>query len=834
VLFRAATAHWSDNLPSSRLALLDVVEQERVEMGNGGPAYLFLVLDLRYLRHYFSPRTPPTVVGAIYDFLLVSESAFFRHLARAIEELTISLLQLIRPNLRLEQPTLAAPLVGRDGVLTACLDDLEKRRSVALSGMSGIGKTSLGTAVRQAWRSDAVFWYTFRPGLNDDLTSLLFSLGHFLHQWGRSSLWLQLTAKGGQLDDLNQAVSFLSDDLSEAGPLLLCFDEVDLLHTATSQPRHGVHKQLLELLEGLREMTSLLLIGQRALIDTNTHYALQPLTVDDIAVLIERQGLDPTVIPADIVHRLTYGNPRLLELYLALLYDTGSDMSLTLGHKPAIRPLFNRLWKRLSQSEKQVLAGLSVFRSHAPADHWGVEPGLEDLRHRQLLKQDHSGGVALLPFFRELVYSELSEERQQQYHRQAAIIRATRGQHTEAAHHFRKAGDIENVVRVWHPYQDVEIAQGKAAAAHAVFNDISGKALRGKLGRQLKVIQNRLHLLHGDAERVLEGMDDYSWHPDEQLSANALQQWSDALYLQGDLDGSVQKLEGAIEVLGRLTSQITQLHVRRSNLMAASQNFGAAEREVILAQYEVEKLRALLGIFRGQYQEARTYWEQALALALTARDEERQAEANRWCSNCAGNLGDLATARRHAEEAMAYYERIGDQLRLEGMRVELAGSLLNLGHFADVIEPAERAMRFFEKIKHDFRLSYIYTYLAEAYFETGNLEKAADFGLRARNSEVIRVQPYAYYTLGQVYQAKDNPEAAELSFQTALKITERTEDQFIAAYLHRVYGKFLMEAGRMDECATELNTAHSLFTGLSMTQEADKTRRLIEEFESVR
>ena len=85
------------------------------------------------------------------------------------------------------------------------------------------------------------------------------------------------------------------------------------------------------------------------------------------------------------------------------------------------------------------------------------------------------------------------------------------------------------------PPQDADGA-GNAGAAYAIFSDIARNQVKGKLAKQLKVIQNRLYLLFGELENVLAGMDSYSWHVDEQLSVTALEQWGEAHRLLGDLD----------------------------------------------------------------------------------------------------------------------------------------------------------------------------------------------------------------------------------------------------------------------------------------------------------
>jgi len=838
LLFQAAAAQWPNALPASRSELHRLVQKEQAETGNNGPCCKFIILELRYFRTYYPPRTSPTTVGGIHTYLLISESAFFRHLAAATEELATTLLTLAHPNLRLEQPTLTAPLVGRDALLSSVLQDLEQRNSVAFSGTGGIGKTSLATAVSQAWPSDAVFWYTFRPGLNDDLTSLLFALAHFLHGWGCSNLWLQLIAKAGGLDDIQQALGFLHEDISQpaAPPFLFCFDEVDLLHTGSNQPRHSVHKQLLELLEGLRPLVPLLLVGQRALIDTTAHYALQPLTAVDVQLIFEQNGRFYTPAICENIHRITGGNPRLVELYLALWQDGEAVDGVAFRRAPAIKPLFHRLWKRLSQDEKQFLASLSVFRSPAPQDAWLQAAGYADVQRRGLLKPDAQGGITLLPLFRELVYGELALAQRQAVHHQAAIIRATRGQHTAAAYHFIEADEVETAVQLWFAEQENEIRSGSAGAAHALFTSLHTNGASAKTAKQLKVIQNRLHLLYGEAEETLVGMDAYSWHPDEglsfemgQLTARGLQQAGNAHLHLAQNDNALTNYDDALAILANLSAEIVYLHVNgRGRAFLSEIDFVAAEQEILLAQLEIDYFQLRLKRARGQLHEAQEAGQRALSLAVELDNPRYIALAHYSLAIIAGNSGNIPTAQYHAKELFTVCERTGNRLTMEDMRAELAGFYLNVGRFSEAIEPAEQALRFFEKIKNSLRLPHIYSNLAEAYYETGQLDKAEQYAHKARNSENPHVQPYVCYTLGLIHQKKQKPQLAEDVFQFGLEAAKQTQDRFITAYLHRVYGSLLLQEERREQGVLELQTAVILFTEMGIAHEIEKTQALLD------
>ena len=830
VIAEAADSLWPGPLPQSQQGLLSAVARERTESGSDGSRYRYLLLDLRYLRRYFPPSAAPNQVSAMPDYLGVSKTRFFEHLKEARDALGAALLKLVQPGLRLEQPIPSGPIIGRTELLQQCLHDLRNGRSVTLSGIGGAGKTTLGSAIAQQWQSDtdstAVYWYTFRPGLNDDLDSLVFTLAHFLSQQGCPNLWLQLNANDGRIGRIEQALGFLREDFQCAAqkPVLICFDEVDLLHT-TGQPHRDAHHQLLEFLQSLKPLAPLLLIGQRTLIDTAVHYVLPSLTLPQTATLLREANVSPS-ITAEQLHGLTEGNPRLIELYLALYKSSSDGDELNLPKSAAVEPIFSRLWKRLNPDEKEILTTLSTFRSFAPANEWQDEQGFHLLRERRLLKFDATGGVALLPLFRQLVYDALPPQRCREAHQQAAAVRSQHGRYTEAAYHLWLAEQHDLAVNLWSEYQDIEIRQGKTAAAHAFFCRDETIQLVGRSAKKLTLIRNRLNLLFGEAQQVLARMDGFNWQPGERETADALQQWGEAHFIVGDTKAALGRYDDAIRVLSEVSSQLLFLHQKRGQMFIGQAATSAARREIQQAEYELETFKGLVEIAKGQFLQAQSHFDSAFELAQILGDEQRCAKSNQHLAMAFGNYGDISQAHRYAGEAMRYFDRVGDRLQLEGLRAEMAGFYLNAGRFAEVIEPAEQALRFFENIQHQQRIGYLCSNLAEAYFETGAIETAESYANRALQSGNPRVQPYVCYTLGLIHQAKKNLSQAAHYFQRGIDNAEQAEERFIAAYLYRAYGRMLLENGNNDQGTNKLNQALALFTDLTMQHEVAKTQEL--------
>ncbi len=146
-LLRAAWEQlWPGPPPADRAALLRITEEARRREGNSGPVYACLLLELRYFRAYFSPTDYPAQAGDIPEFLNVSTTRFFVHLDEAIDRLADQVLQLARPALRAERPRRPVVFVGRAAARETCRAALLAGHSVTITGVAGVGKTTLAAA----------------------------------------------------------------------------------------------------------------------------------------------------------------------------------------------------------------------------------------------------------------------------------------------------------------------------------------------------------------------------------------------------------------------------------------------------------------------------------------------------------------------------------------------------------------------------------------------------------------------------------------------------------------------------------------------------------------
>ncbi len=825
-LLRAAQARlWPGPLPRDRAELLAVAEAARRREGNSGDIYAFLLLELRYFRDFVGPNEYPAQAGDIPVFLNVSTTRFFVHLEDAIDLLADCVLRLAQPAWRAERPRPRVALVGRQAELAGCRAELLAGRSVSITGMAGVGKTALAAAAVADWPTPATFWYTFLPGLNDNLPGLLFALGYFIHQWTPSALWLQLMADQGQVRNPAQLLAILRADLEDLRPHrpLLCFDEVDLLRTSDGETRSAAHLQLLTFLEALCAATAVLLVGQRGYIDTPTHIVLEPLVSEQTEALLRGGGVATRHTTVARVQEVTGGLPRLVELVIALL--RGGDDLTELGRlhtRADVRPLFYRLWRKLDMAERELLVALAVLRRPAPVDVVAREPAYQELLQRHVV-QATANEVAVLPFFRGLIYEAMPPEQREAAHAQAAELRALRGEYTAAAYHYWQAGDPQAAVEVWFPHRELEIRRGLGGAALAVFSQISAGRLPSPHAAHLRLIQNQLDLLEGNAERVAVGMARLKWDLDDEYAAEAYRQAAEANFILGRYDTALDNYGQVIAALGRNAEVAADTYTRRSLLYSDMGEIDTARAEVRRARVRMSLLEGMLAINEGEYDRARVEFGRALQEATPLDAPDLLAQAHEWLAVAAIMSGDAGTAEPHGAAALDYYKRTGNRLKLEGVRADLAGMNLNVRQFERVIEPSLTALRYFEEIGHERWISSICSNLAEAYLELGRLDEALAYAQRVLQLENPRSRPYALYSLGLIHQRQERADYAAVAFEDGLSVAQHNGDIYIQAFLQRNLGRLHREQGRPAAAAVALSAALDLFRRMNIAAEIEQT-----------
>lgn len=825
---------WREPLPSTGQALLAAVAEEAATHGRGD-RYDCLILELNYRKAIIRPA-PKTQAEIYHDILHISRPTHDRHLAQAVEQLGTLLLQRLRPAMRPEQPPIVPTLIGREQLQAQLLAALHTEQAVSLTGAGGVGKSTLAAAIAEAWSSPAIFWFTFRLTFNDQLASLLFALGHFLHSHGASTLWHQLVADGGRVQDRQLALGLVRTDLA-ALPYrpLLCFDELDVLRPVNAEQPAPHHAQLLEFIDSLRGFTPLLLIGQRAYWESDQLIQLEGLAAPQVGMLLQGLAIPYTAEELARLHFYSGGNPRLVSLCAALYHAEGATSLQTilaqLPTTPTLLPLWHRLARRLSAPERQLLQLLAVFRTPAPVDAWQQaaleQTTLAQLVERRLCLQDEQGGVAVLPALREVIYSDLVVEQREQYHLLAAAIRAERGEYTAAAYHLVQADQPDAAVTLWYAHRQSEINRGQASAALAIFEQISLRRLTGNVEKTLRLLRAELYQLVGAPERVVATLSDLTWANPAGGQVDVALLLGKALDQQGHGEQALATYAAGIEVATGLLSKVVQLHVQRSLTYLHERDLTQAWQEVNRARYLAANMVGTVHEQAGDLAAAQTHYQAALAIA-------QESNYLAGVAKTAHNLGNLASRQRAIEPALAYYTQalethhaLGDRVGVEVARSGLVTVYMQAARYQDAIGPAHQALAFFRAMGDSFWTALNASNLAEAYTELGELAEAETHATLVLDQEEPHSHPYALFTLGRIRQQAGQPAQAELYLQQARAVAELNGDRFLLAYCWEELGKIYQTSSRFAQATAAFTTARTTFTQLNIADKiAELTHRL--------
>lgn len=842
VLEQALTTLWGDVLPTQRTAMLQVLG-EVDSQGNRTTRYDVLVLELNYFQRCFTNPAPRNQAEIYDDILHISRPTHDRHLRNAISRLGETLLAQVRPTFHLENPLPPATLIGRTELKNQVLALLQSGQSVALVGPGGIGKTALGAAIYQHWSTPARFWFTIRPTVNDQLRSLLFALGHFFHQHGSSSLWSQLIANGGKLEDANLALGLAKADLAQLDHLpLLCLDEIDLLQPPDAEKNTVQHTQLYEFIHSLLGCAPMLIIGQRARFTTTMTYPVPHLLTPAIVIWLQQQAIPATHQEIAALATYTGGNMRLLEL-CAALYQMAQAAATTaippswpailaeLPQTPALAPIWQRLEQRLSKAERQLLQALAVFRTPAPQDAWtmvadSVAP-LHHLLDLHLVQANGQGGIFLLPALRELIYSESPIEWREQAHCYAAQVRLARGEYTAAAYHYVQSGAPELAMESWYPQREQEINRGQADAALLIFQQVSLQRLPAKAREQLALLRSELYAFTGQPEKAQADLASVQWAPDQERSIDAALLWGNLLNTQGDAPNALAKYDEGLDLTTRLLNKNVLLHVRKSNVHLLQRTMTQAWREANLARYTTENLFGTIQDMSGNPIAARSHYRIALALAEDLNFVPGIARSHYNLAILAMRQQELQTALAHHTQALHYYQQAGDRIHVEKSFSLLATIQMQAGDYQAALASSQRALRFFQTLQDPQEIALNANNLAESYLELGDLAQAQHYAELVIAQEEPDHHGNALFTLGRLHQAMAHFTTAEAYLQQAQTLCRQHEDRYLLAYTLRELGLVYRAQQKMVESQLALQEAHHLFVQQGIPNEATQTERLL-------
>ena len=825
LLYQASRQLWGDEeLPTNKHQIKQRAEQA-LQAGQKEP-YYYLLLELRYFRQHFTARNDPQSRQAILDYLLTTKSPYNDNLMQARAALAQRLLSLVQPALRLEQVIAPKRLFGRTTIMATCHQQLQARQLVSLNGGSGAGKTTVGMAIASHWPTSHCFWYTIRPHFSDQLAHLLFALGHFLHQHRPSALWAQLMASGGHIQDLHLALGLARHDLARLRDrqLLLGFDELNQNSTDDQNIQRNL---LLEFVIGLRGEVAILAIGQQSLLEADYAYTLTGLSVEDVAQWLTETKVAYNTQEVIALQNYTHGNPRLLTLLLLATHEEPTVKAILEGlpHAPYLELVVARLWRYFPLSTRQMLQRLAVFPTPAPFDAFADDERLPMLQQHQVVQVDQEGGILLMPALRDAIYRAMPVETQEACHQQAAILRIERGEFTAAAYHYWQAKRADFAIQIWFPNRQLEVNRGQSATALTIFAQISLQQLSKNEQIALQLIRAELYKLTGESVKGLTSLAELELPPNQE-SIRVQELRGDFLQNLSQRDAAIQTYETGIQTALALLNQLVILHTKQAMTQIRQRDNQAARRIAQQARCEVEILQGTVADeVYGHYDEAIIHFQQAWAIAKAINFEVGIARTCRHLAVVYSKRQMVTDAISYSQQAISYYEKIGDYLSSTHCKSNLAGTYLNAGYYAECIDLATEVLPFLQQTQNHFLLGNTAANLAEAYYHLDQLAEAQTTAELVITQGEKHSHPYALLTLGLVQRKQGVIQSAIQTLESGNAIAQSNNDLYIQSYILYELGITLPMTGRAAEARSALEHALQLFTQLGIQQEIEKAQR---------
>ena len=217
------------------------------------------------------------------------------------------------------QPPAADLFVGRESELALYAATLEQAGIAVISGMAGVGKTTLASVLaRRVSRPEKIFWHSFHEG--EGVEGLIWRLAGFLAANGQDDLWVMLQ-NALQSNNRPPPPEMLFDYLVEQSrhhSYLLCLDDFQYVDD------NPLLNQLVERIRPLLAAGELkLIITSRVVPDfvqLVTFEALEGLETAALSQMLAAGDVYLEEEQIEQLHEYTGGNAQMLTLAIDLLH----------------------------------------------------------------------------------------------------------------------------------------------------------------------------------------------------------------------------------------------------------------------------------------------------------------------------------------------------------------------------------------------------------------------------------------------------------------------------------------------------------------------------------
>jgi ATP/maltotriose-dependent transcriptional regulator MalT len=740
--------------------------------------------------------------------------------------------------------------VGRESELERFSTTLRTAHMAVISGMAGIGKTTLAaTLARQSAAPENIFWHTFHQG--EGIEGIIWQLAGFLARRGQDDLWqlLQRTRlTRGQLPPTETLLDYLVQ-LLRGGNYLLCFDD---LHLAGSDPkmdlfvgraRTAVIAGELSLIITSRRLPEYVTLVDTAFIDGLSAAAAQQM--------LQQRGVELPSELIDKLHERTQGNAELLSLAAEMLRSTQYPERLLdnlAEARDVERFLMSEINAHLSEFEPEVMDAVSVLclfghmgTRHAVAailDGQNVRRVIRDLCDRFLLNEhsreegnEYSQHTLVQAFY----YDGLSRRQRQAMHRLAGqFYQDEEPDPMRATIHYERAGETQLALQlvfenVWEllnlghgpalvellgriprpqvvPEQwlQVKMAQGQVLA----FLGVSGEA-QASYQEALSLLANQPNstAVRRQRARAYRGLGELLQQESPEDALTWLRRGlAEDVTIEPTEEAGLYIAIGTIEMwLGRydeaamaLENGLALLPDGPSQLRAtALQNLGVVAVE-----------------FEGDVDKGVALALEALQISRVMRDHFKTAEILNTLGSYRYQAGDWSGAMADFLQAKSLSEQVGSEKALAYSSMTLGTAYIDLGDNEEAESHLQQGLRLARKTNQLYDACFCLIALSDLKGRQHEWALARDHLLEVEElADQLEIQwfvPIILRGFAQVKQASGELLAAYVDAQRAVDMTGESGEAVQLGISQRVLAEIALELGRAAEAMDLFETSAAI------------------------
>jgi tetratricopeptide (TPR) repeat protein len=644
---------------------------------------------------------------------------------------------------------------------------------MSITGIAGIGKTTL--AVKTAMDLEGrmhILWYRFHRW--DSLRNVLYSIGRFLDEIGRSGLKRYLDT----VNDLQKKdyYGLLESSLKE-GPLLLIFDDFQ-----------RAADEIVEFFSNLKEVLShskkvkIIVVGRQVFpfydrSDVIIKKAVRELVLSGLdressRGLLKIRNIDDETF--EKVYQITKGHPLFLQLVLS-----ASDLQ---DQKDIKRYIYEEIFKKLGEKESLLLQIASIFRYPVPSSAFFLEEGLDfnvldRLVEMNLIQETSYDEFEAHDLIKEFFLNRLTPQQKGTYHRKASEFYMDQGAEAatvEAMYHMAQSGEWLKVLRLATTYGERIISKGYVERFASVLELV--EMSEQETTQEYKGVS---HLLKGEVQMVM-GRWDRALSELKKAAALAEAEKKELMSARANLMiGSIETRRGGRD----------QAVMRLQKALKIAT--GLKDRDLLSRTYQA---LGELSSSRGEFKKALKYFEQSLQLAREKGDPSLEAQAYIGLGIVHSNQDLSAKAIDEFGKAISLLEAAENVLTMVRVKISLGTVLSSRGDNDGALDNFEDAIEICTETGDIRQQGYALSGAAHSYIIKGELDLAEGYLNEALAIFTSLGEKFKIATVkldfGRLHLEKSENNRAMEFFDSSMKILKELGSPF---YLERIGG----EIGKM-------------------------------------